>query len=143
MVDNTANRPGNGGGERRTPPIGSFQEFRRWCISRDLECLPARHETVAAYVRDTLPVVGRTQTIVALRAIRRTHLQREAEDPTDFVDVYNAVTQQTASQVDGAVADVQLALPNEGVATGDAEDESERDLLRACARIAKIISGQH
>jgi hypothetical protein len=141
MVDDTASRPNNEGPERRTPPIGSFQEFRRWCISRGLECLPARHESVAAYVRDSLPVVGRTQTIAALRAIRRTHLQHEADDPTDFVDVYNAVTQPTASQVDGAVADVQLPLPNEGVATGDAEDESERALLQACARIAKTISG--
>ena len=140
MVDNSENSPDKVRPEQRTPPVGSFQEFRRWCRSRGLECLPARHDTVAAYVHDVLSIIGRTQTIAMLRAIRRTHLLREATDPTDFVDVYDALTQKGAIQVEGAVDHVQLALSNEGVVATDAEDEPERDLLRACARIAKIVS---
>ena len=62
---------------------GYWQEFRAWCVKNEKECLPARAETVAEYLRE----VSEEKTLGAINnrlyVIRDEHHRADYEDPCE------------------------------------------------------------
>jgi hypothetical protein len=62
--------------------LKDLSSFEKWCLPRNIQPLPAAPAHVAAFVRDSQPVIPFEKVWETVQEISRTHLENGLADPT-------------------------------------------------------------
>jgi len=127
-------------------------DFKRWCVARNLEALPAHPWTIAAYLRWVERRKGAKMARDVLNVISREHLLKSARVPERHPTVQRTMelierrTHTRALRSNLFDDDVLAATPPPGLATdakedaqksGDAQKPSRRRALASSPRLKR------